>query len=94
MPMVMSADLQSIYIPERAVIFLDTSPGPQTYRLVRKRISVDTVTLKDKTGDAAQNPITVVTDDGSLIDGQATLVLDSNYSSYSFCWNGDGWSVI
>lgn len=49
--------------------------------------------VKDAKGDAAVNNITLTPPSGN-IDGSSTLVIDSNYGSRGFCWDGTNFSVV
>jgi hypothetical protein len=49
--------------------------------------------VKDSVGDASTNPITVTTT-GSTIDGEASYVLDSDWSSIGLIYNGIEWNVV
>lgn len=44
--------------------------------------------IKDESGDAAANNITIVSPDGLNINGSASYVISSNYGSVGIVWNG------
>jgi hypothetical protein len=48
--------------------------------------------IKDSTGDALTNPITVVAT-ASTIDGQASYIIDSPWGSIGLIYNGIEWNV-
>jgi hypothetical protein len=48
--------------------------------------------IKDSTGDALTNPITVVAT-ASTIDGAATYIIDSPWGSIGLIYNGIEWNV-
>jgi hypothetical protein len=50
--------------------------------------------IKDESGNARVNNITVNTSDSKTIDGSATQVLASNFISVTFLWTGTAWSII
>ncbi len=49
-------------------------------------------TIKDESGAASTNNITV-DGNGNLIDGAATILIDTNYGSINLYWNGTNFSV-
>lgn len=53
----------------------------------------DELTIKDGKGDAATNNITVSPAAGT-IDGAASILMDSNYSSRTFVYNGTEWNCV
>lgn len=67
------------------VIFADTT-GPRTVTLFATPFAGMIQTVKDDTGTAGTNNITVV-GNGNLIDGSATYVIDANWGSATFCYN-------
>jgi len=50
--------------------------------------------IKDESGNAAVNHITIQPYSGNLIDGQTSLVMVINYGAVTLYWTGTGWSVI
>ncbi len=50
-----------------------------------------TIIVKDAKGDAATNAITVTVNGGGLIDATASNVINSNFSSMEYIWNGTKW---
>ena len=50
--------------------------------------------IKDESGQAATNHITIVPYSGNLIDGQSSLTLVINYGAVSLYWTGSTWSII
>lgn len=87
-----------------AVNFVD--PSTDTYVGITSTAAVRTVTLpatpsdgvlmivKDESGAAATNNITVNTSDGTLIDGNATAIINQNYGSLSFIFRNGNWWII
>lgn len=49
--------------------------------------------LKDGTGDAATNPITVTPTAGT-IDGAATATINTNFGALTLVWNGTAWNIL
>jgi|TARA_R110000822_G_scaffold224574_5_gene357530 hypothetical protein len=49
--------------------------------------------IKDEGGNASNNAITVTTNDGSTIDGNAGVSLVADYASISVYFNGTGWHI-
>lgn len=56
--------------------------------------SAKTYIIKDETGQAGTNNITIVPVAGQLIDGQANYVLAIGYESISIVCDGTNWSII
>lgn len=52
------------------------------------------VRIKDTTGSANTNPITIVTPASETIDGQAFDIIDSDYASKTYVFNGSNWSIL
>ena len=52
------------------------------------------IIFKDAGGNASTNNITIVTEGGELIDGQATYVMNSNYESITLYSDGTNWFII
>ena len=51
-------------------------------------------TVKDVGGAAAANPLTISTEGAVLIDGAATVILNTNYGSFTFFCDGSNLFVI
>lgn len=69
-------------------ISVDTSGGAVTINLPNSTLNGRVVTVKDATGDANTNNITMTTPGGVvLIDGSTTYVLNDEYDSVRFIWN-------
>lgn len=52
------------------------------------------IIIKDAGGNAGTNNITVDTEGSETIDGQATLVIDSDYRSYTLYSDGSNWFIV
>lgn len=50
--------------------------------------------VKDESGGAGTNNITINTSDGSLLDGHSTFIIDSNYGSAMFISRAGNWWVV
>jgi hypothetical protein len=57
-------------------------------------ISGRLLTIKDSGGLAGTNNITITTEGGEKIDGQDTLILNSNYQSVDLFCDGSHWFVF
>ena len=73
--------------------FTDTS-APRTMILAIPSIAGRIITVKDQSGGAATNNITVSVSGGATIDGAATFVMNTNYGSASFYDNGSSYFVM
>lgn len=49
--------------------------------------------LKDGTGDAATNPITITPTLGT-IDGAVSATINTNYGALTLTWNGTEWNIL
>jgi len=52
------------------------------------------VIVKDGESNANTNNITIVTSDSTTIDGQAFDIIDSDYASKTYVFNGSNWSIL
>lgn len=52
------------------------------------------VTIKDGKGDAGTNNITIDGSGSDAIDGSLTTLINWNYGSLDFVWNGTQWNVL
>lgn len=66
---------------------IDTSGGPQTYTLRAAQDDGEQWRVKDATGNASANPITVTAGGVLLIDGSTTKLIDQPFMSLTFRWN-------
>lgn len=72
-----------------------TSTIPITIELPNTQATGYVYYVKDKTGNAATNNITVTTVGGAvLIDGSTSYILNSNYEETSFLFDGSTWEVF
>ena len=75
------------------IIFADTTSGTVTYNLPSIKNIGDLYTVKDSLGNARINNITI-NGNGSLIDGNSTYPIKSNYGAASFVYSGTQWNVL
>lgn len=68
----------------------DTVTLPDTSGLTTGQIII----VKDDTGGAAADNITIATFGAELIDGQATAVITADYGYFRFYWNGTSYNLI
>lgn len=78
---------------DNIVICKLTSPGAVAVSLPGSPTQGTTFVVKDGTGDAGTNNITI-TPTGKNIDGASTYVIGTNYQSATVVYNGTQWSVI
>lgn len=76
-----------------AVLINKTSGAATAVTLTTSPATGDELTIKDAKGDAGTNNITVSPAAGT-IDGVASALIDSNYGSRSFLYNGTEWNVV
>lgn len=50
--------------------------------------------IKDISGAASTNPITVTASGGALIDGSASALINTDYGSITLVFNGTEWSIV
>jgi hypothetical protein len=74
------------------VIIVDTSSA-RTINLIASPVTGTTYRIKDVTGSAATNNITVTPNAGN-IDGAGTYVMNLNYESIDICYTGSQWSIL
>lgn len=75
------------------VVINKTVGGATTVNLPTSPTTGRTLTVKDGKGDAATNNITVTPAAGN-IDGSSTFVINVNYQSNDFVYNGTQWNVV
>lgn len=68
-------------------------PGPVTVNLPNLASVGSTYVIKDAQGDAFINNITIVPPSGT-IDGSATAVINTNYSSITLIFDGSNWGIV
>jgi len=74
---------------------VDTSGIPITIRLPNAPVGIQSWIIKDRSGNAAANNITVTTVGGVvLIDGNAIYTMNTNYEAINVLWNGASYEVF
>ena len=74
---------------------VNSSAGAITIELPNAPATSFNVIIKDSTGSAATNNITVTTVGGTdLIDGATSFVMNTNYESVNVTFNGTGYEVF
>lgn len=80
-------DVQYIYL-------VDTSVDPASVALPADHNLGDMVVVKDHSGNAELNNITVTSDDGDLIDGGAEFIIGVDYQAVTLVSDGTNWAII
>lgn len=80
-------------VPDQDYYILGDSSAPHTIKLPATPNAGDTYIIKDSTGTSATNNITV-DGNGNNIDAGSTYIIDSNYSSFTFIFNGTIWNIF
>lgn len=76
-------------------ISVDSSGGAITIQLPNAPATGRTFTIKDQTGNAASNNISVTTVGGAVtIDGLTTYTINANYQSINVVFNGTSYMVF
>lgn len=75
-------------------ILVDTSLGPVDICLPANHPEDKFYDVKDISGQAATNNITVYSNDGDTLDGNANYIINVNYFSATFVSDGTNWYVI
>lgn len=91
-----ATDSTPCFVPSATnhTILVDTSLGPVTICLPASHLADKQYDVKDITGDAEVNNITVESEDGDLIDGNLTFVLNVEYQGATFVSDGTDWYII
>jgi len=74
------------------VIIVDTTSA-RTINLIASPVTGQTYRIKDNTGSAATNNITISPAAGN-IDGAASFVINTNYGSVDVVYNGTQWNLL
>lgn len=76
-------------------ISCNTSGGAITILLPNSPTQYSTFVIKDRTGDALTNNITLSTPGGVVtIDGETTYIFDENYESIEVLFNGSTYEIF
>lgn len=69
-------------------VSVDTSAGPVTINLPNTQSTLRVIVIKDRTGNANSNPISITTPGGVVtIDGQTTYDLNQMYEAVDILYN-------
>ncbi len=75
-------------------ISIDTSGGAVTIRLPNAPTTGRIFVIKDRTGNALANNVTITTVGGAVtLDGSTTYLLNSNYEAATLIFNGTSYEV-
>ena len=80
--------------PNDQAILVDSTLGPVTVTLPDNHINGKLYEIKDRFGTATINNITVVSNDGDLIEGNLTLTLNVNFQSFVIVSDGSNWFIV
>jgi len=85
----------SPYVPDPSIqlILVDTTLGPVSITMPGLHIDGTIFEIKDKTGTANTNNITVTSLDGDLIDNSASFVMNVNWQALTLISDGVNWFV-
>jgi len=76
------------------IVGCDTSGGAFTVTLATADcIAGRIIIMKDESGNAATNVVTIATEGAETIDGNATVSLMYNYGAYKFYSDGSNWHI-
>lgn len=83
-------------LPRETYIGVTSTAAPRTITLPEKMVDGDIIVVKDESGGAGANNITVTRGGSSdTIDGATTSVISANYGSVRVQYNGAGaWFII
>lgn len=82
------------FADEKKVVLVNSS-SPRTITLPNAATHPIWLYIKDATGSAATNNITIVPSGGNTVDGAASFVINKNADSYLFVSNGsNGWLSV
>lgn len=91
-PIAVAASPYTVLATDR-VLLVNTSGGPITINMLPAALHPFTLEIKDDTGNAAANPITVVPNGAETIDGLSSYPMDSNYTDTTFVPQSGGYYV-
>ncbi len=76
------------------IIAVGTTSGAIAVYLPASPIEGAVYTIKDASGNATTNNITVDTTDSTTIDGWSSFVISTVYGSLTLVFNGTQWSIV
>jgi hypothetical protein len=77
-----------------SVLFVNTGGGAITINLTASPVLDRVLIIKDVTGNALLNNITIDADGATTIDGAATVTININYGVYRLIVTGSDWGTI
>jgi hypothetical protein len=83
----------TVLVTDSIVSYQLTTPGAVAVALPAG-ITGTTYYLKDGTGDAAVNPITITPDGAETIDDAATATINTNYGALTLAFTGAKWEIV
>ena len=81
------------YTIDHDLNYIGVSGDTVTVNLPLEPIEFIEYTITDLRGDAETNPITI-NGNGKLINGETSVIIDTNYGSYTFKYSGSFWYII
>lgn len=84
----------SIYVDDCVVLCNFSSSGTLTIETDAVTLKNRSIKIKDISGNALTNNITIDTANTDTIDGQASVVIDVNYASVTLVSNGTNWFLV
>jgi len=82
----------AVTVADGIVVYQLAAPGPIAVTLPLG-VTGQVFYLKDGTGDASVNPITITPTVGT-IDGSATATINSDYGALTLVFNGTEWNIL
>lgn len=91
----MAANVTTFELNSQNIIIevLANSSAATSVSLPENTLIGQIVTVKDGTGLAGINPITISDPLGNMIDGGTTCILNNNWQSFDMYWNGTAWRI-
>lgn len=78
----------------RRVVVRKGTGSPTTIQLPSSPVLGQEIVVKDGKGDAVTNNISVIALGGISIDGLPEISINRNYQSFTFVYDGVGWSIL
>lgn len=83
----------TVTVTDSVVSYQLAAPGPVAVSLPAGQVG-QVFYLKDGTGDAATNPITITPNGAETIDDVATATINTNYGALTLVYTGAKWEII
>lgn len=85
----------SALVGNTTILGVTSTAAPRTITLPVAQLAAGRmVVVKDQTGGANLNPITIDTEGAELIDGQASIQINTSYGSFMLYCDGTNWFVV